>query len=84
MAIAIYALCAVTAMICAMLLLRGWRRSGHRLLLWSGLCFIGLTLNNTLLVIDARTPMYDLTVWRTLPALIGVAMLVHGLVWESR
>ena len=48
----IYTLCALTALACAYLLLQGYRRGGYRLLLWSGLCFAGLTINNLLLVID--------------------------------
>jgi hypothetical protein len=48
----IYSLCAAAALSCAMLLLRAFSRSGYRLLLWSGLCFVGLTMNNLLLVLD--------------------------------
>ena len=48
----IYGLCAVAALSCATLLLRAFGRSGYRLLLWSGLCFVGLTMNNLLLVLD--------------------------------
>ena len=81
----VYALCAVTCAICAGLLLRGYVRSHARLLLWSGLCFVGLFLNNAILFIDMRVvPQLDLSVWRTIPALAGVALLVSGLVWESR
>ena len=48
----IYSLCAAAALACATLLLRAFSRSGYRLLLWSGLCFAGLTMNNLLLVLD--------------------------------
>ena len=48
----IYGLCAIVALLCAGLLLSAWRRQQHRLLLWSGLCFAGFTLNNVLLVLD--------------------------------
>jgi len=47
-----YLLCALTSLTCAWLLLRAYTRSRFRLLLWSGLCFAGLTLNNVLLVLD--------------------------------
>ncbi len=47
-----YGLCALVALLCALLLLTAWRRHRLRLLLWSGLCFAGFTLNNTLLVLD--------------------------------
>jgi hypothetical protein len=84
-AIIVYILCAVTSALCAVLLLRGYAKSRARLLFWSGLCFVGLTLNNILLVIDVRVvPDIDLSLWRTIPALIGVSLLVYGLVWETR
>ena len=82
--LAILVLCAVTSGACAGLLIRGWRRSRQRLLLWSALCFAGLTLNNVLLVVDLRlTPTHDLSVIRTLPALAGVALLLYGFVWDA-
>lgn len=81
----VYALCAVTSIACAYLLLRSYARTGLRLLLWSGLCFVGLALNNVLLFIDVKLlPETDLSLIRTLPALAGVALLVYGLIWESR
>ncbi len=84
MALLIYLLCALTSLACAGLLFRGYRATRARLLLWSGLCFTGLFLNNLLLVVEARVaPGTDLSVWRSLPALIGVAALVYGLIWES-
>jgi hypothetical protein len=80
----IYGLCALTALGCAILLLRGYRRSRYRLLLWSGLCFAGLTLNNLLLVIDkVALPDIDLSVPRTLVALVAMAVLLFGLIWDS-
>lgn len=79
----VYVLCALTSLACAVLLFRGFRASGARLLLWSAVCFAGLTLNNMLLFVDFRVlPQTDLSLWRTLPALLGVAILVYGLVWE--
>jgi hypothetical protein len=76
------ALCAITSLTCAVLLLRGFVRTRARLLLWSGLCFVGLFINNALLVLDDRLAS-DLTLVRTYPAFIGVALLVYGLIWES-
>jgi hypothetical protein len=85
MATLVYALCALTSLACAVLLLRGYSASRARLLLWSGLCFAGLALNNILLLIDKRVvPSMDLSLWRTLPAVAGVALLLYGLVWETR
>jgi hypothetical protein len=81
----IYSLCALTALGCAVLLLRGYRRSRYRLLLWSGLCFAGLTVNNLLLVIDkvALPPEQDLSLARTTVALISMIILLFGLIWDS-
>lgn len=79
----LFILCALTSFACTALLLRGYLRTRVRLLLWSAVCFAGLTLNNALLVVDARTPLTDLSQWRTLPALAGVMVLVYGLVWDS-
>lgn len=85
MATLVYALCALTSLACAVLLLRGYLRSRARLLLWSGLCFAGLAANNVILLVDKRVvPAVDLSLWRSLPALAGVAVLLYGLVWETR
>jgi hypothetical protein len=82
MAPAIYTLCALTALACALLLLRGYRKSGYRLLLWSGLCFVGLSINNLLLMLDQIVlPAIDLSAWRTATALIALMTLLYGLVW---
>ena len=84
MAEAVYLLCAVTSSLCAVLLLRAHARTGTRLLLWSGLCFFGLALNNALLVVDLMiVPDTDLSTWRLVPAVLGVALLLYGLIWES-
>lgn len=85
MATLVYALCALTSLACAVLLLRSWARNRVRLLLWVGLCFVGLALNNIVLVVDVRVvPELDLSLWRSLPALAGLILLMYGLVWESR
>jgi hypothetical protein len=84
MAAVIYILCALTSLACAVLLLRGYKQSGVRLLLWSGLCFIGLALNNALLYADKNmVPQTDLSGVRLIPAVIGVALLLYGLIWDE-
>jgi hypothetical protein len=87
MAATVYILCAVTSVICAWLLWRGYRRSRARLLLWSCLCFVMLGLNNVLLVIDKVVfpdpSVVDLSMWRSLPAVVGILLLLYGLVWEQ-
>jgi hypothetical protein len=84
MAIAIYLLCAATAAACAVLLLRAWRRTRHRLLLWSGLCFCGMFVNNVLLVVDRELlPDQDLRTWRLAAGLIALMPLLNGLESED-
>lgn len=82
---ALYILCTATSLACAVLLLRGYLRSRTRLLFWSGICFVGLTANNLLLFIDlVMFPMVvDLSIWRSVAALVGLTVLVYGLIWET-
>jgi hypothetical protein len=83
MAEAVYILCALTSALCAVLLYRGYRLSGARLLLWSACCFLGLALNNAILFIDLIVlPQVDLSVLRLLPAVIGMLLLLFGLIWD--
>lgn len=83
MAQAIYSLCALTALLCAVLLLRAYARTRFRLLLWSGLCFVGLTANNLLLVLDRLVfREVDLSLARLLVALGSVLLLVVGMLLE--
>ena len=84
MARLVYALCALTSMIVAVLLVRGFLQSRARLLLWSALCFVLLAVNNVLLFIDFSLPMIDLPVWRAVPIVAGLALLIYGLIWEVR
>ena len=85
MASIVYVLTTLIAALCALLLLRGYRRSGSRLLLWSGLCFVGLTADNALLFTDVVVfPDVSLAFWRGLPALMGLCALIYGMVWETR
>ena len=80
----IYSLCALTALICAVLLLRAYRKTRYRLLLSGGLCFIGLTLNNALVIVDRFVvPYVDLSTWRLVLALGALLVLLYGLVWDS-
>ncbi|HWP20598.1 MAG TPA: DUF5985 family protein [Burkholderiaceae bacterium] len=84
MAALIYTLCALTSVVCATLLLAAFRRSGYRLLLWSGLCFVGLALNNLLLVIDKLVVRdVDMSLPRTLVAVVAMVVLLYGLVMDS-
>lgn len=84
MVLFIYVLCAIASLVCAVLLWRGYRASGARLLRWSALCFMGLFLNNVLLIVDTHLiATVDLALYRMLPALVGAGLLVYGLVWDT-
>lgn len=81
----IYLLCTATSLICCVLLLRGYRRNRVPLLLWSGLCFGALSVENLLLFLDRVVlPMSDLSSWRVPFGLIGVFFLLHGLIWKNK
>lgn len=82
----VYVLCALTALLCTILLLRSYRRSGQRLLLLIGLGFAGLTVNNILLPIDLiwlRSEV-DLSVLRSAIGFAAIAVLLVVLIWEAR
>lgn len=80
----VYVLCTLTSAACAVLLARAYARSRERLLFWSSLCFAGLCINNAMLFIDiVMLPQIDLSVWRLVPALLGIAALCYGLVMEA-
>jgi hypothetical protein len=83
MAVAVYALCALTSLACAVQLLRVYRGERINLLLWTALCFCGLAANNLLMFIDVLLEV-DLVTWRKLPALAGVLLLLHGFISDSR
>jgi hypothetical protein len=84
MGVVIYTLCAIAALTCAALLLRAYGRGGYRLLLWSGLCFAGLTANNLLLVADKVVlPNVDLSLARSSVALASISVLLFGLIWDA-
>ena len=80
----IYALCTLTSLTCAWLLLRSFMHNKYRLLFWSGLCFVGLSANNLLVVLDKLVfPSVDLLTWRLMAALVSVLLLLYGLIWED-
>ena len=84
MAGVIYTLCALTSLGCACLLLRSYFRTKSRLLLWSGLCFVGIAVSNVLLVLDRLVfPDADLSIVRLVAALAGMMLLLYGLIWEA-
>lgn len=81
----VFLLCAATCLVCAILLFRGFARTHARLLFWSGLCFAGLTVDNLMLYADLYVfPDVSLVIWRKLPGLISLMLLLFGLIWESK
>lgn len=80
----IYSLCALTCLVTAVLLLRSYQRTGVHMLLWSGLCFLGLTLSNVFLVLDRVVyPNIDFSTPRLASAFVGLLLLLYGLIWEG-
>jgi hypothetical protein len=80
----VYTLGALTSFACALLLLRGYSRGRRKLLLWSGLCFLGLAVNNVLIFLDlVILPEVDLYLLRLITTCVAMALLLFGLIWES-
>ena len=82
---ALYSLTCLTMLLCAVLLLRAYFHVRRTLLLWSGLCFVGLTISNLFVLLDLVVfTEADLYTWRLGSAAISIGLLVFGLVWENR
>ena len=79
----VYLLCAATSLFCTYLLFKTYQRERRALLFWSTACFVGLALNNILLVVDLiLLPKVDLSLPRALSGLAAVSVLLYGFVWE--
>ena len=80
----LYVLAVLTCLACTVLLFRGYAKSGLRLLFWSALCFVFLTLNNVLLFFDlVLFAEVDLRPYRLAAALVGLLFLLYGFIFES-
>ncbi|HEY0962656.1 MAG TPA: DUF5985 family protein [Pseudomonadales bacterium] len=81
----VYVLGTLTTLLCAVLLLRGYAQGRVKLLLWSGLCFVGLTVSNVLVFVDLvlLSGVTDLYLARLCTASVAMLLLLYGLVWES-
>ena len=80
----VYILGTLTTLLCTLLLLRAYARVRLKLLLWSGLCFLGLTISNGLLFADlVLLPGINLYLWRLGTAAASMLLLLYGLIWES-
>jgi hypothetical protein len=81
----LYLIAMLTSGACMLLLFRAYIDSRLRILLWSALCFVGLTVNNTLLFVDLvlLPDSIDLRLYRNAAALIGMLALIYGFIRES-
>ena len=80
----VYLLCFGTAALCTGLLGRAYLASRQPLLLWTGLCFLFLSLNNLMVFVDIiLLPAIDLTNVRYVLTLIALGVLLYGFVWEG-
>ena len=83
MAAFVYVMCTVTSAICAVLLLREYRRTASRVLLWCGLAFVGFTLSNALVFTDfVLVPTANLAPVRAIANWMATTVLVVALVWD--
>jgi hypothetical protein len=75
----------LTSAACMVLLFRAYATSGLRLLLWSALCFVFLSLNNVLVFFDVVVfpTEIDLRPYRLAVALVGILFLLYGFILEA-
>jgi len=82
--IILYTMCVMSSSACAVLLIRGYFKRRIRLLMWSGICFVGLSINNLALFVDlVLFPSVDLRIGRLVPALAGMLLLLYGFIWDA-
>lgn len=85
MAAAVYILGVIVTLTCSILLIRAYAKVKKRLLLWSAICFFGLSISNLLIFVDlVMLPNVDLYFWRLLTAAIAMLILLYGLIWEGQ
>lgn len=78
-------LAVLTSIGCTVLLFRGYAQTRGRLLFWSALCFVFLSLNNVLLFADLIIfpVLLDLRLYRLLASLAAIACLLYAFIWEN-
>ncbi|MFO0611869.1 MAG: DUF5985 family protein [Polyangiaceae bacterium] len=80
----VYALCALTSLLCVGLLVRAYVSKRQRLLLWSSIGFAGFAANNVLVFLDlVIVPSVDLSLPRNIAAFAGATVLLAGFAWEQ-
>ena len=81
---AVYSLCFVTAVLCAFLLGRSFRRTGSSMLFWSAICFALFAVVNGLVIVDMLIyPEWDLRPARLWLTVLAVAVLRFGFIWNE-
>src|SRR5215204_5060062 len=81
MGLFVYALCAMTSLLCCLMLALQHRRSPAPLLRQSAIAFFCFGISNILLFIDLiMLPQVDLRIYRNLASLTGVAILLVALI----
>jgi hypothetical protein len=82
----IYFLGALTSFLCAGLLFRSYLRTGANLLFWSSICFLGLTIDNSILMlVDVLIyPEANLYWMRQLGSLCGLTLLIYSMIWHTK
>ncbi|MFC5571174.1 DUF5985 family protein [Lysobacter yangpyeongensis] len=85
MIVFVYALCACTSLVCAVLLMIGARRTRSRMLLWASICFWLMTAANVVVILDSMV-FRGVALWpvRHGLSLAAVCILVYGLIMEDR
>jgi len=80
----VYFLCFGTSACCATLLVRSYLRTRSTLLLWTAICFVLLTVNNFLVVVDLvfLPDSIDLRPLRVAATLVALGTLLYGFIWE--
>ena len=79
----VYVLCLLTSAVCALSLVRAYRRNGAKLLLWSAIAFVLLAFNNFLVVLDMiLLRELDFSWARQACALAAVGVLLYAFIWE--
>lgn len=79
----VYALCFATSTVCAWLLVRSYRKTRAKLLMWSASCFVLLAANNLIVIFDMLVfPDLDLRLYRLGLSLAAALVLLFGFVWD--
>lgn len=85
MAEGVYILCFLACLTVAILLGRGYAASREKLLLWTCVGFVLLSLNNAILIVDlvVLRDQGDLSMLRAVLMLCGITCIVGGMVFTN-